>query len=76
MKNDWLTAIKKDAAKARLMAAASDLLALVEQVEWLDRDEDQRFCPWCGAWSGDEGGHDPDCPRQAALAKVYGKPAP
>ena len=56
-------------ANATLMAAAPDLLALVEQVEWIDGK-----CPWClhPQWNG----HAPYCDRQAALAKVYGKPSP
>ena len=50
-------------ANAALIAAAPDLLALVEAVEF-DADG---FCLWCGGW-----GHAPDCPRQRALEQAQG----
>jgi hypothetical protein len=66
-------------AHAHLIAAAPELLALVEQVEWIVSPvgwfgSSVRICPWCQGTP--PYGHAPDCPRQAALAKAYGKSLP
>jgi hypothetical protein len=50
------------------------LLALVERIPW-PQDDQGRFCPWCDALL-DFHEHEPDCPRQAALAKVHGNSSP
>ena len=53
-------------------AAAPDLLAALESVEW-ERDPatGYYYCPWCLHWRHDTG-HTPDCQRQAALARARG----
>ena len=56
-------------ANARLIAAAPDLLALVEQVEWEYGPQGVVHCPWCHCCQ--EHGHASDCPRQAVLAQVH-----
>ena len=49
-----------------------DLLALVEQVEWLGGDtptlERYTWCPWCHHQH--MSGHAPDCERQAQLDRI------
>ena len=57
------------AANAALIAAAPDLLALVETVEWVDLRADT--CPWCGEWKIH--GHASGCPRQRALERARGQ---
>ena len=52
-------------ANARLIAAAPDLVAALEAVEWHPHT---LYCPWCGM--GKEDGHADDCQRQQALAQV------
>jgi len=61
-------------ANARLMAAALDLLAALEAVEWLpDEDSPGRlYCPWCGNYQ-EPYGHSLECERQAAIAKAKGE---
>lgn len=62
--------------ESNLDAAAPDLLAALEAVEWVNG-----ACPWCGWWESKEAsliasqhvGHAPDCPRQAALKKARGE---
>jgi hypothetical protein len=74
--SEWLRAEEDD---LRLMAAAPELLALVEKVEWIVSSggwfgASIRICPWC---QGEQPyGHDPDCPFRAALAKVRGTSSP
>ena len=62
-------------ANARLIAAAPDLLALVEQVEWLEVDEglqgDFDMCPIC--YGIRQEGHADGCKLQATLARVRGE---
>lgn len=60
-------------ANARLIAAAPDLLAACEAVQWggTERDEDgaeYAACPCCG--EPREMGHLPGCKLEAALAKA------
>ena len=68
----------------QLRAINADLLAVLKVVEWVETNEIlahgggnyEARCPWCGAlgqnppywWK-----HEPDCPRQAAIAKAEGK---
>ena len=58
-----------------LEAQRDELLALVEQVEFIQdrgpRNRDYDVCPWCDSWMRD--GHATDCPRQAVLAKARGQ---
>jgi len=56
-----------------LFAAAPDLLAALEIVEWVNAPDalGQLFCPWCGNYHRD--GHRDDCARQAALARARGE---
>jgi hypothetical protein len=61
----------REAANAHLIAAAPDLLAALEAVEWVPM-EYRESCPWCHADPG-SGGHAPDCQRQAAIAKAKGE---
>jgi len=76
-----------DAREAALRAVNADLLAVLQAVEWVEIDEvlaggggnHEARCPWCGAlgqnppywWK-----HEPDCPRQAAIAKAEGTDGP
>jgi len=54
-----------------------DLLALVEEVEWMTAvggedayKSNMDYCAWCQNWKRE--GHKDDCPRQAAIARVRG----
>jgi len=49
-----------------LHAAAPLMLEALKMVEW-KRGEIYEICPWCYGVR-DVFGHDPDCPRQAAIA--------
>jgi len=67
-------------ANARLIAAAPELAALVESVEWTKTSDrwgnwDGYECPWCLCYTDkpENGVHAPDCPRQLALAKARGE---
>lgn len=60
---------KSERARA-LAAAAEDLLAALEQVEWTNAVDGGTVCPWCGARLYD--GHESYCPRQLAIAKAKG----
>ena len=67
---------KNTEANAALIAAAPDLLALVEAIEWLEHTPwGESFtihgCPWCHEAQWD--GHADDCKRQAAIAKARGE---
>ena len=53
---------------ALLIKAAPLLLEALEAVEWVSR---QSYCPWCGG--GRIIGHEPECPRQAAIAAARGE---
>lgn len=66
-----------------LRAVIAELLAVLKAVEWVETNQPlagsggnyEARCPWCGAlgqnplhwWE-----HEPDCPRQAAIAKAEG----
>jgi hypothetical protein len=52
------------------LAAAPDLLALAEAVEWVDIANRGLACPWCG---GKYPQHQPSCPHPRALAKARGQ---
>jgi hypothetical protein len=56
-------------ANAALVAAAPDLLALVEAVEWVPSVMGGLVGAWCG---GQYPNHKDDCPRQRALARARG----
>ncbi len=63
-------------ARARLAAAAPDLVRALLAVEWV-RDEELYLgyeCPWCGARNPDGSidtyHHEKPCTRQAALRKA------
>ena len=49
-----------------LHAAAPLMLEALKMVEW-KRGEIYEICPWCYGVR-DRLGHEPDCPRQAAIA--------
>ena len=55
-------------ANARLIAAAPELLAVLEKLEWIPQEEGMR-CPSCGGWKS-SGVHLPACALQAALVKA------
>ena len=64
-----------DAPTARLIAAAPDLLAALEAVEWaadvaLEHGGTALGCPWCD--QPREDGHYPACQLSAALKKARG----
>jgi len=69
----WRSAPQESEANARLIAAAPDLLALVDALEWARSAMYSKnfYCPWCLHYR--ENGHASNCPRQAALAKVEGE---
>ena len=56
-----------------VIAAAPELLELVQAVEWVvdENFPDGEVCPWCGNYQFI--GHAPDCPRQRALKKALGE---
>ena len=59
-----------------LKQAVDTLLALVEEVEWVQTDWDLEgnpifWCPWCREFR--ENGHTLDCRRQAGIAKARGE---
>ena len=54
---------RAQAEVCELEAQRDELVALVEQVEWVGG-----FCPWCDASGRASPKHYGDCPRQAALA--------
>lgn len=65
-------------ARARLAAAAPDLVRALLAVEWVAVDCES-MCVWCGAHAEDRytrdgwtpiGEHEDDCQRQAALRKA------
>ena len=58
-------------ANGYIMAAAPDLLEVLQQVEWTNAIDGELCCPWCGNYR--EHGHRQDCPRQAAIAKAEPK---
>jgi hypothetical protein len=68
---NWPSSYLEADANAKLAAAAPDLLAALEAVEWVPM-EYRESCPWCHADPG-SGGHAPDCQRQAAIAKAKGE---
>ena len=58
-------------ANAHLIAAAPQLLTVLEAVEWVG-DKPYRFCPWCFAGENQEQ-HYPTCTRQAATKAAKGE---
>lgn len=60
--------IDERAARARLAAAAPDLVRALLAVEFATYDGAERWCPWCSSYGVSS--HDPDCLRQAALRKA------
>lgn len=62
-------------ANARLIAAAPDLLAALEAVEWIavpaGYGSFDLECPWCDMRKSS--GHTDDCQRQTAIAKARGE---
>lgn len=62
-------------ANANLVAAAPELLAALEEVEWVDTgitgEDFWMQCPWCLKFKTT--GHAEDCPRQLALGKARGE---
>lgn len=63
-------------ANGNVLAAAPDLLSVVEAIEWsaeTDREEGgyEPACPMCGCAQFD--GHQDDCPLQAAIKKARGQ---
>ena len=59
-------------ADKAMIAAAPDLLRVLEAVEWVyNSREGQGECQWCRELERD--GHAPDCQRQAAIAKARGE---
>ena len=54
-----------------VIAAAYDLYAALESVEWELDHHEEYVCPWCGGYENGEG-HKPDCRRQLALKKARG----
>jgi hypothetical protein len=62
-------------ANEYLIAAAPDLLAALQEVEWVRRVSACGYdvgyqCPWCKA--SQVNGHTDDCKRQAAITKAMG----
>ncbi len=55
-------------ARARLAAAAPDLVRALLAVEFATYDGAESWCPWCSSYGVSS--HDPDCLRQAALRKA------
>jgi len=53
---------------ARLIAAAPELLAALQEVEWYYDSMGGMECPWC--LESKEHGHASDCPRRLAIAKA------
>lgn len=53
---------------ANLIAAAPEMLAMLEKLEWC---ESSYFCPICGR-SPEMGGHDNDCKLNLLLQKARG----
>jgi len=50
--------------------AAAEMLGVLEVVEWI-YSWGNSYCPWCG--ESKMVGHDENCPRQLAIAKVKGE---
>ena len=71
---DWGEVI----ANRNLIAAAPDLLAALEAVEWVPTsDPNWVRCEWCGIvrFKPEQSlTHKPDCQRQAAIAKAKEQP--
>lgn len=65
--------VDERAVRARLAAAAPDLVRSLLAVEWANGQ-----CPWCGGWDVSEhpntpsrfAGHEDGCEREAALRKA------
>lgn len=65
-----VTADRED--DAALIAAAPELLAALEAIEWLDDEIDgSEYCPYCG--NTKEDGHAEDCAVGNALKKAKGE---
>ncbi len=74
-----MMAAGNDYARAKLTAAAPDLVRALLAVEWVAQDGccgemTLPQCPWCDGYEGRVGfghhGHTADCQRQAALRKA------
>ena len=61
-------------ANAHLIAAAPELLAALERVEWIPEggSEGRLMCAWC--YEHKQAGHTSDCQRQSVLAAAKGGP--
>lgn len=59
--------VDERAGRARLAAAAPDLVQALLEVEWAE-DETGPYCPSCLRWR--KGGHADDCATVAALRKA------
>lgn len=54
--------------EAKLMAAAPDMLYVLEGVEWVKDPEGPRFCPYC--YNSEQAGHMKNCKLAAAMKKA------
>jgi hypothetical protein len=55
----------------QLTEQRDDLLAVLEQVEWVSSEKwAERKCLWCMGYESQ--GHAPDCERQKAIARAKG----
>jgi len=55
---------------AKIMAAAPDMLYVLEGIEWVKDPEGPRFCPYC--YNTEDTGHMKNCKLAAALKKAKG----
>ena len=55
--SQWPIACEMNVEDAKLVAAAPDMLAMLEELEWADMNND--LCPVCDRYPNE--GHYPDC---------------
>jgi hypothetical protein len=70
---------QKEELRAQLAdanARAGGLREALEMVEWVHDAYQNMCCPWCSNDQEEDGGHKPDCARQAALAPTPTEPTP